>query len=49
VPAPVLALVGLLAQSEPPETTGSNVAVLIVGVLLVTAVIGFVVARQSKR
>jgi hypothetical protein len=42
-------VIGLLAQSEPTETTGSNIAVLIVGVLLVTAVIGFVVARQSKR
>lgn len=43
------ALVALLAQSDPTETTGSNVAVLVIGVLIVTAVIGTVVARRSKR
>ena len=45
----VAALVALLAQSDPTETTGSNVAVLVIGVLIVTAVIGTVVARRSKR
>ncbi len=43
------AAIGLLGQSAPPETTGSDAAIVIVGVLLVTAVIGFVVARRSKR
>lgn len=48
--AAVLAHIGLLAQSTPAEpTTGSNVAVMVVGVILVTAVIAIVVVRRSKR
>jgi len=44
-----MSLVGLLGQSAPAETTGSDAAIVIIGVLLVTIVIGIVVARRSKR
>ena len=41
--------VALLAQSSAPDTSGSDSAVLIIGVILVTAIIAIVVARRSKR
>lgn len=43
------ALAAVLAQSSAPDTSGSDPAVLIIGVLLVTIVIAVVVARRSKR
>jgi hypothetical protein len=39
----------VLGQSEAPATEGSNPAVIVIGVLVVTAIIAFVVARLSKR
>ncbi|MGN6696507.1 MAG: hypothetical protein ACTHN0_20170 [Aquihabitans sp.] len=46
----MLAALVLLAQaSAPADTTGSNPAVVIVGVLIVTAIIATVVIRRSKR
>ncbi|HWJ62784.1 MAG TPA: hypothetical protein VNS19_12505 [Acidimicrobiales bacterium] len=46
----VSAATHLLAQaSAPADPSGSNAAVLIVGVLVVTAVIVVVVIRRSKR
>ncbi|WP_421118010.1 hypothetical protein ACE2AJ_11420 [Aquihabitans daechungensis] len=45
----LISLAVLLGQSAPAETTGSGGAVVIVGVLLVTVVIGIVVARRSKQ
>ncbi|MCU1370069.1 MAG: hypothetical protein JWO77_1263 [Ilumatobacteraceae bacterium] len=45
----MLGLISLLAQSTPPDTSGSDPVVLVVGVLLVTGIIAFVVARRAKR
>ena len=39
----------VLGQSEAPATEGSNPAVIIIGVLVITVIIAFVVARRSKR
>lgn len=39
----------VLGQSEPATTQGSNPAVIIIGVLIVTAVVAVVVARLNKR
>jgi LPXTG-motif cell wall-anchored protein len=38
----------LLAQSEPPDTSGSNPFVVIIGVLLFTAIAVFVVSRRHR-
>ena len=43
----VLAMVG--QASEPVATSGSNPVVVGVGVLIVTAIIVFVVARRNRR
>jgi hypothetical protein len=46
----VVAGLALFAQaSAPTDATGSNPAVVIVGVLIVTAIIATVVIRRSKR
>ncbi len=41
-------VLGLLAQSSAPDTSGSDSIVLVVGVLIVTGIIVFVVARRSR-
>lgn len=46
----LLAIAGILGQSSaPPEATGADSAIIIIGVLVVTAVIATVVIRRSKR
>ncbi len=46
--AVALPLALVLGQSEPPAAEGSNPAVIVVGVLVITAIIAFVVARRSR-
>ena len=41
--------VRVLAQSAPPADTGSNPAVIIIGVLVVTAIVATVVIRRRHR
>jgi hypothetical protein len=41
-------LVALLAQSDPPSTDGSDTAVFVISVLVVTIVIAVVVARRAR-
>jgi LPXTG-motif cell wall-anchored protein len=45
---PALLSARLVGQSDPPDTSGSDPFVLIVGVVLVTAIAVYVVARRKR-